>query len=345
MATKSVNKPKTLEVIQGELYVFGNKLPRHPEFPWLFSATALHKFCEKAIRNDAKRNQVDDEKYYNAKRPAQWIRYNVLGENNTEQVAYWSKYTRRRIKKYGPNLGFASNLQRKSDVSRLTSQLSSLTDLETICITAKGNSAAILQGTYICQHVVVEYVGTFSPKFKAAVSDIFLSVLNGEVEDVVEKSVENAKKAKGTRELENCKDSSTRLIRACAEKGIRNTLKVQQGINEGILGMPGEKYRKANGLPKPLNDNLTVQQVNGKMYANLYAADEISADERPVIPPSEAKPIGVRAGIFAKLMGEDVAFKKAIAERVAAEEKLHNARMEKYKSKVKVRRSVERKAS
>ena len=134
------------------------------------------------------------------------------------------------------------------------------------------------------------------------------------------------------------------LKKQCKEKKI-SVDKVDNGINEGILGMPGEKYRKANGLPKPLNDNLTVQQVNGKMYANLYAADEISADERPIIPASEAKPIGVRAGIFAKLMYEDVAFKKAIAERVAAEEKLHKARVEQYKSRVKTRSVVKRKTS
>ena len=156
MATKSVNKPKTLEVIQGELYVFGNKLPRHPEFPWLFSATALHKFCEKAIRNDAKRNQVDDEKYYNAKRPAQWLRYNVLGENNTEQVAYWAKYTRRRIKKYGPNLGFAEQLPSPN------TRADNLSDLEIVCVTAKGNSTTIVQGTYLSIEALRDYATFFS---------------------------------------------------------------------------------------------------------------------------------------------------------------------------------------
>lgn len=156
MSTKSVNKPKTLEVIQGELYVFGNKLPRHPEFPWLFSATALHKFCEKAIRNDAKRNQVDDEKYYNAKRPAQWLRYNVMGENNTEQVAYWAKYTRRRIKKYGPNLGCYK--QRPSQ----NNSVDELSDMQTVCVSAKGNSTTFTQGTYLSVEALRDYAAFFS---------------------------------------------------------------------------------------------------------------------------------------------------------------------------------------
>jgi hypothetical protein len=156
MSTESVNKPKTLEVIQGELYVFGNKLPRHPKFPWLFSATALHKFCEKAIRNDAKRNQVDDDKYYNAKRPAQWLRYNVLGENNAEQVAYWAKYTRRRIKKYGPNLGFAEQLPSPNTGA------DNLSDMETVCVTAKGNSTTTVQGTYLSIEVLRDYATFFS---------------------------------------------------------------------------------------------------------------------------------------------------------------------------------------
>ena len=334
MSTHKITSP-AMEIIEGEMYIFGEKLPRHPEFPWLFSATALHKFCETAIKLRAEQNGKDPEKFYKAKRPGEWIRFNII--NNKERIEHYAKHTRARIKKYGPNLGFGL----KKDTASLLA-VDDLDDIEIVCVTVNGGP---LRGSYLCQLAIVKYIETFSEKFRATVQNSFISMVNGEVETVTEQVEESARKARGTKELEQCKDSSTRLIKACAEKGIRNTLKVQQGINEGILGMPGEKYRKANGLPKPLNDNLTVQQVNGKMYANLYAADEISADERPVIPPSEAKPIGVRAGIFAKLMYEDVEFKKAIAQRVAAEEKLHKARMEQYKSKVKARRSVKRKAS
>jgi hypothetical protein len=60
-----------MEVIQGEMYIFGEKLPRHPEFPWLFSATALHKSCEEAIKIRATQDGKDPEKFYEARRPAQ----------------------------------------------------------------------------------------------------------------------------------------------------------------------------------------------------------------------------------------------------------------------------------
>lgn len=317
MSTESVNKPKTLEVIQGELYVFGNKLPRHPKFPWLFSATALHKFCEKAIRNDAKRNQVDDEKYYNAKRPAQWLRYNVLGENNTEQVAYWAKYTRRRIKKYGPNLGFASNLHRKSDVSRLTSQLSSLTDLETICVTAKGNSAAILQGTYICQHIVVEYVGTFSPKFKAAVSDIFLSVLNGEVDDVVEKVLQSERIARGTPAREEDKAWSNEFKHSVAGKHA-SVPQAEAGLNLGTLGMSGKKWMEKNDAGLPIQDYFTPHQLKVRKTAIVDVVCDLAEDKRPKIASGEIKQKCFVAGIRAKAIWEDPSIKDALDKVVAA---------------------------
>ena len=320
MATKSVNKPKTLEVIQGELYVFGNKLPRHPEFPWLFSATALHKFCEKAIRNDAKRNQLDDEKYYNAKRPSQWLRRNVFGENNTEQVAYWSKYTRRRIKKYGPNLGFASNLHRKSDVSRITSQLSSLTDLETICVTAKGNSAAILQGTYICQHIVVEYVGTFSPKFKAAVSDIFLSVLNGEVDDVIEKVLQSERIARGTPAREEDKAWSNEFKHSVAGKHA-SVPQAEAGLNLGTLGMSGKKWMEKNDAGLPIQDYFTPHQLKVRKTAIVDVVCDLAEDKRPKIASGEIKQKCFVAGIRAKAIWEDPSIKDALDKVVAAKVK------------------------
>ena len=147
----SMSKHKSLEVINGELLVFGEKLPRHPEFPWLFSATHLHKFCEKAIRATAVRNKKDPDKFFAAKRPGPWLQSNVLGENNAEWVAYWAKYTRRRIKKYGPNLGFSTS-----------SKQDAVSDLETICRTAKGKSTTIVQGTYFSIPVLLEYATSFS---------------------------------------------------------------------------------------------------------------------------------------------------------------------------------------
>jgi hypothetical protein len=76
------------------------------------------------------------------------------------------------------------------------------------------------------------------------------------------------------------------LKKQCKEKKI-SVDKVDNGINEGILGMPGEKYRKLNGLSKPLKDNLTVSQIQQKMHANVFAVEIISADSRSAIPAKD----------------------------------------------------------
>lgn len=151
MSASKINSP-ALEVIQGEMYIFGEKLPRHPEFPWLFSATALHKFCEKAIKLRAAKDGKDPEKFYKAKRPGEWIRFNIL--NNEERIEQYAKHTRTRIKKYGPNLGFGL---RKSD-----GRSDNLSDLETVCVTAKGNSTTTVQGTYLSIEVLRDYATFFS---------------------------------------------------------------------------------------------------------------------------------------------------------------------------------------
>lgn len=333
MATKSVNKPKTLEVIQGELYVFGNKLPRHPEFPWLFSATALHKFCEKAIRNDAKRNQLDDEKYYNAKRPSQWLRRNVFGENNTEQVAYWSKYTRRRIKKYGPNLGFAERqvLKRDVTVTAVTVRLGELSDLETVCVTVNGGSGpSSLKGTYICQHIVVEYVGTFSPKFKAAVSDIFLSVLNGEVDDVVEKVLQSERIARGTPAREEDKAWSNEFKHSVAGKHA-SVPQAEAGLNLGTLGMSGKKWMEKNDAGLPIQDYFTPHQLKVRKTAIVDVVCDLAEDKRPKIASGEIKQKCFVAGIRAKAIWEDPSIKDALDKVVAAKVKEYE---EKRKLKV-----------
>ena len=120
-------------------------------------------------------------------------------------------------------------------------------------------------------------------------------------------------------------DSRVHLSLQCSNKSLPEK-KVQQGINEGILGMPGEKYRKANGLPKPLNDNLTVSQVQQKMFANVFAVEIISDDPRASIPTSEAKPIGLRAGTLARVLKEDCDVRKLLNNRADALLKIHAAK-------------------
>jgi hypothetical protein len=70
MSDSKLNYP-AMEIVSGEMYIFGEKLPMHPEFPWFFSATALHKFCEEAIKLRAEQNGKDHEKFFNAKRPSE----------------------------------------------------------------------------------------------------------------------------------------------------------------------------------------------------------------------------------------------------------------------------------
>lgn len=264
----------------------------------MFSATALHKSCEEAIKLRAEQNGKDPEKFYEAKRPWQWIRFNILAPTNKERVEHYAKHTRARIKKYGPNLGFGL---RKSDGINLTSQIDSLTDLQVVCVTAKGNSSKVLQGSYLCQLAIVKYIETFSEKFRATVQNSFISMVNGEVETVTEEVEENARKARGTPiRLEN-KQLQYELIRACGEKKLL-PIKPQQGINEGVLGMTATKYKKYFGVPEPLNDNLTVEQVGAKNIAMSLATRTIANHSAKVIKQAEGVEIGRMSALKARVL-------------------------------------------
>lgn len=129
------------------------------------------------------------------------------------------------------------------------------------------------------------------------------------------------------------------LKKQCKEKKI-SVDKVDNGINEGILGMPGEKYRKLNGLPKPLNDNLTVSQVQQKMFANVFAVEIISEDLRSHIPAGEAKPIGLRAGTLARVLKEDCDVRKLLNTRADALLNMHSSKSVLAEADTKIRRKI-----
>ena len=286
-----LNRP-AMEIISGEMYIFGEKLPRHPEFPWLFSATALHKSCEEAIKLRAKQDGKDPEKFYNAKRPAQWIRFNMLGANNKERIEHYAKHTRTRIKKYGPNLGFGLT------VSDLTVKINEISDLDMVIQTKSGRYGG---GSYLCQLAIVKYIETFSEKFRATVQNSFISMANGEVETVIEEVEENARKARGTpARLEN-KQLQYELIRVCGEKKLL-PIKPQQGINEGVLGMTAAKYKKYFGVSEPLNDNLTVDQVGAKNIAMSLATKAIAHHAAKVIKQDEGVEIGRMSALKARVL-------------------------------------------
>ena len=309
-----------VEFRNGELYLFDSLVKRHTEMPWLFSATDMHKACRGPIHSAAKKKGKEPSVYFHSKQPSQWLRFNLL--NDEERIAKVAGRLREKIKEYGPGMGLVE-MDRKSKLSAL-SLLSELSELESIVYQRPGNSKT--SGTYVSLHVLLAYSSFLSVNLKDAILDVITSVISGEVEPVNKVTQANADRAKGSKELEQCKEAGVELARVCAEKGIRNTLKVQQGINEGILGMPGEKYRKANGLPKPLNDNLTVSQVQQKMFANVFAVEIISEDMRASIPTSEAKPIGLRAGTLARVLKEDCDVRKLLNNRADALLKIHAAK-------------------
>ena len=310
-----------VEFRNGELFLFGNKVNRHSEMPWLFSATDMHKACRGPIQKSAQKKGKEPSIYFQSKQPVQWLRFNLLDDE--ERIAKVAGRLREKIKEYGPGMGLVE-MDRKSKLSAL-SLLSGLSDLESIVYTKRGGAKGEA-GTYVSLHVLLAYSSFLSVNLKDAIIDVITSVISGEVETVNKVTQANADRAKGSKELEQCREAGVELARVCAEKGIRNTLKVQQGINEGILGMPGEKYRKANGLPKPLNDNLTVSQVQQKMFANVFAVEIISEDTRASIPTSEAKPIGLRAGTLARVLKEDCDVRKLLNNRADALLKIHAAK-------------------
>ena len=293
-----LNRP-AMEIIEGEMFIFGEKLPRHPEFPWLFSATALHKFCEEAIKLRAEQNGKDPEKFYKAKRPAEWIRFNIT--NNEERIEQYAKHTRTRIKKYGPNLGFA---ERKSDARFLASQIDSLTDLQVVCVTAKGNSSKLLQGSYLCQLAIVKYIETFSEKFRATVQNSFISMANGEVETVVPDVEKNARKARGTPERKEHKEQNYRLTKACGDKHLL-PIHPQKGINLATLGTTAKKFKEATAISEPLNDNLPVGLVAVRAVATELTAKSLEDSPAATISPKQGVKIGFHSGLIAKRVMQD----------------------------------------
>lgn len=153
----------------------------------------------------------------------------------------------------------------------------------------------------LCQLAIVKYIETFSEKFRATVQNSFISMVNGEVETVTEEVEANARKARGTpTRLEN-KQLQYELIRACGEKKLL-PIKPQQGINEGVLGMTGAKYKKYFGVPEPLNDNLSVKQVQAKNVGMILATRAIDDHKDKIISQEAGVEIGRLAALKARVL-------------------------------------------
>ena len=325
MATRKVtnteeNPPNTIEFIDGELFVFGKQIRAHSEMPWLFCATDLHKACEFFIRRAAVNKGKDPDTKFSSLRPSNWINRNLVDEDTISEIA---DITRQRIRERGAYLGIKP-ISKKSNATAVA-LLDTLSDKEMILYSRKGNSPT--SGTYLSLHALVQYASFMNKSLHTKIIQSYMDIITGDVDRVLNEVVTRQKRAKGSKELEQCKEAGVELARVCAEKGIRNTLKVQEGINHGVLGMPGEKYRKLNGLDKPLNDNLTVSQVQQKMHANVFAVEIISSDMRAQIPAKESKPIGLRAGAMASVLCEDQDIIALMRERADARVKVLSAQL------------------
>jgi hypothetical protein len=140
--------------------------------------------------------------------------------------------------------------------------------------------------------------------FRHELIDLFTQVVNGNVEEVVEKVVENNKKAKGTQTRRENKQLNDEAVEECGKKGIL-PMKFQEGINIGVLGMTATKYKKLHDISEPFNDNLPITLVDTKNLALLLGAQELRTDPRKHISNAEGRAIGKTNGIRARIIFTD----------------------------------------
>jgi hypothetical protein len=175
-------------------------------------------------------------------------------------------------------------------------------DKELVYSGIRGNGKK--SGTYLCQHAVVDYTASIDADFRHELIDLFTQVVNGNVEEVVEKVVENNKKAKGTQTRRENKQLNDEAVEECGKKGIL-PMKFQEGINIGVLGMTATKYKKLHDISEPFNDNLPITLVDTKNLALLLGAQELRTDPRKHISNAEGRAIGKTNGIRARIIFTD----------------------------------------
>jgi hypothetical protein len=299
-----MSKTAMIEISNEELFVFGKQISRHPTFPWLFSITDVYKACERPIKHQAEKYGKDPEKVFKSKAPAQYMKN--VSEEKIDAAAY---RVRIRVKKYGAGCGFGGKAK-KSDVTIVTSvrpknsdviRITSLTNREVCIQVVKGNFSdkKLSQGTYVCQDLIVSYAGFLNEKLRAAVIDTFISVMNGYTQEVTEKVSLNEKKAKGTQARADNIELNNRLVEACGMKKVL-PMKVQEGINTGVLGMTATKYKKKFGLSEPFNDNLTEAQIDLKNATIALSTYKIRTHVKDRLTHKEGYAIGVHCGNYVR---------------------------------------------
>jgi phage terminase Nu1 subunit (DNA packaging protein) len=283
-----MSKTPIIVVDSGELYLLGKLISRHTELPWLFSITDVYKACEKSIKREAVRKGKKPETYFKTRAPGQWLR--TKDEDGIKRSA---SATRKRLIKYGINCGFGSN----SDVHMCTSlKFQELTANQLVIKTVKGNfKDGSTQGTYVCQNWIVQYASFLNEALSEEITTTFTSVLNGHVEEVTKKVEKNERIAKGTQARQDNKDLNSELVEACGRKHLL-PMKVQQGVNEGVLGMSATKYKKLHDIKEPFNDNLTQEQIYIKNIGINIATYRIHMHKAPRIGQKEGNMIGITSG-------------------------------------------------
>lgn len=295
-----MSKVQMIVVDSGELYVFGNLVSRHPETPWLFSITDIYKACERAIKKEAFRKNLKPESYFLNKRPNQWLR-----TKDNYSIAKSAASTRKRLIKYGINCGFATLSDNQPCASV---QIKTGSDRDMVIKIVKGGSTKgdnkKVQGTYVCQNWIVQYAAFLNESLCEEITNTFIAVLNGYTEDVTKKVEKNERIAKGTQTRTDNIQLNHRLVEACGLKRII-PMKVQQGVNEGVLGMTATKYKKLHGIKEPFNDNLTEDQVDMKNIGIALATLRIRNHAKEILTHKEGNHIGLTSGQRARKLAEE----------------------------------------
>ena len=305
-----MSKTPIIAVDSGELYLLGKLISRHPEMPWLFSITDVYRACEKSIKREAVRKGKSPETYFLSKRPSQWIR--IKDEHGIQKS---SASTRKRLNRYGITCGFGtenSDAQKRaslnlstiseSDVRRRTSlNLSSLSDRDIVIKVVKGNfKNGAKQGTYVCQNWIIQYAAFLNESLSEEITNTFISVLNGYTQEITKKVQKNENRAKGTQARADNIELNNKLVEACGRKSVL-PMKVQEGINEGALGMTATKYKKAYNIKEPFNDNVLEIQVATKNIGIILATTKLNMHIKPKLNQREGKQIGKISGELAKV--------------------------------------------
>lgn len=208
---------------------------------------------------------------------------------------------------------------KKSDVIQITS----LTNREVCIHVVKGGSTVgknkVVQGTYVCQDLIVSYAGFLNEKLKASVIDTFISVMNGYTKEVTEKVSLNEKKARGTPERAEDKSVTNRAYAQMHNHGV-NPRPVLGEVTRGVFGKSKREVMEEKGIEEPFNDNLSLDDLLMLTNGRGELTRQLSIRAPGTIDTKEAKRIGYASGVFARVVANNSDKLRSISEKLAAKE-------------------------